>query len=185
VPLPLDPDFFFGRIDASTLIAMGYRDAARYLDAPHDDGVVPDQSATRMEDPVPGIAVRERFAGDGATLDLTWEVDALDAFAAAPEGTVVATFSHPAVGHLALARDGCFRVAGGEVTAELRFGERRVRLRRPLGGDAAVAVELDDGPGLTLRRAARARPHARGVGSMGAGLRAQLRFARWYLRARS
>ena len=42
VPLPLDPDFFFGRVDASTLIAMGYRDAAAYLDAPHEDGVVPD-----------------------------------------------------------------------------------------------------------------------------------------------
>ncbi len=38
VPLPLDPDFFFGRVDASTLIAMGYRDAAAYLDAPHEDG---------------------------------------------------------------------------------------------------------------------------------------------------
>ena len=42
VPLPLDPDFFFGRIDASTLIAMGYRDAAAYLDAPHADGVAAD-----------------------------------------------------------------------------------------------------------------------------------------------
>ena len=45
VPLPLDPDLFFGRVDAGTLIAMGYRDAAAYLDAPHEDGVPPD--ATR------------------------------------------------------------------------------------------------------------------------------------------
>ena len=36
VPLPLDPDFFFGRIDASTLIAMGYRDAVAYLDGPRE-----------------------------------------------------------------------------------------------------------------------------------------------------
>ena len=34
VPLPLDPDFFLGRIDASTLIAMGYRDAVAYLAGP-------------------------------------------------------------------------------------------------------------------------------------------------------
>jgi predicted acylesterase/phospholipase RssA len=31
VPLPLDPDFYAGRIQASTLVAMGYRDARRYL----------------------------------------------------------------------------------------------------------------------------------------------------------
>ena len=59
VPLPLDPDFFFGRVDASTLIAMGYRDAAAYLDGPHESGV-PRRGATRMADPVPGVAVRER-----------------------------------------------------------------------------------------------------------------------------
>ena len=64
VPLPLDPDFFFGRVDASTLIAMGYRDAAAYLDAPHADGVAPDAAATRMEDPVPGVAFRERLSGE-------------------------------------------------------------------------------------------------------------------------
>jgi NTE family protein len=190
VPLPLDPDFFLGRIDASTLIAMGYRDAARYLDAPHEDGVAPDQSATRMKDPVPGIAVRERFSDGGATLDLTWEVDELDAFAAAPEGTVVGTFSHPAVGRLKLARDGRFGVAGGEVTAELRFGGRLVRLRRPLGrrGDGGLAVEIDDGSSLVLRPDSplrRRAVQARGVGSAGARLRARLRFARWYLRARA
>ena len=31
-PIPLDPDFFFGRIDARALTAMGYRDARRYLE---------------------------------------------------------------------------------------------------------------------------------------------------------
>jgi predicted acylesterase/phospholipase RssA len=30
-PLPLDPEFFTGRISADTLIAMGYRDAWDYL----------------------------------------------------------------------------------------------------------------------------------------------------------
>ncbi len=31
-PLPLDPDFFLGRISASTLIEMGYADACWYLE---------------------------------------------------------------------------------------------------------------------------------------------------------
>ena len=84
VPLPLDPDFFFGRVDASTLIAMGYRDAAAYLDAPHADGVAPDASATRMVDPVPGVAFRERLSGDGLELRLGWEVDDLEAFIGRP-----------------------------------------------------------------------------------------------------
>ena len=30
-PLPLDPDYFLGRIDGATLIEMGYRDACAYL----------------------------------------------------------------------------------------------------------------------------------------------------------
>jgi predicted patatin/cPLA2 family phospholipase len=32
VPLPLDPDYFFGKITASELIALGYAAASRYLD---------------------------------------------------------------------------------------------------------------------------------------------------------
>ena len=38
-PLPLDPDFFFGSIDARTLVARGYADAARYLDTRRPGGV--------------------------------------------------------------------------------------------------------------------------------------------------
>ena len=33
-PLPLDPAYFTGQIDAATLIALGYQDACRYLDNP-------------------------------------------------------------------------------------------------------------------------------------------------------
>ena len=33
-PLPLDPAYFTGQIDAATLIALGYADARRYLDSP-------------------------------------------------------------------------------------------------------------------------------------------------------
>jgi len=68
VPLPLDPDFFLGRIDAATLIDMGYRDARRalrnMLPAPLNAG------ATLMHEPGTGLSFRETMAG-GFTLGAT------------------------------------------------------------------------------------------------------------------
>jgi NTE family protein len=187
VPLPLDPDFFFGRIDASTLIAMGYRDAAGYLDALPADGVAPDGSATRMEDPVPGVAVRERFSGGGLDLNVTWEVDDLDAFVADPEGTVVGDVTHPALGIRRPARSGRFRVDGSEVNAELDFGGSRIELRRSLHDHRRAEARIDAGPPTPLSRSGppgwRA-VHARGVGSAREGARTQLRFWRWLRAAR-
>ncbi|MEX2435904.1 MAG: patatin-like phospholipase family protein, partial [Balneolaceae bacterium] len=62
-PLPLDPDFFFGRIDASTLISMGYSDTINYLSVMDANGIPFTPAATRMKDPVPGIAFREKMEG--------------------------------------------------------------------------------------------------------------------------
>ncbi len=62
-PLPLDPDFFFNRIDASTLVSMGYADASNYLSDYDRQGVPFSPAATRMKDPVPGIAFREKMEG--------------------------------------------------------------------------------------------------------------------------
>lgn len=62
-PLPLDPDFYFGRIDAATLVALGYRDAHRYLASHHPDGVPFEPEATSMTTPQPGISFRETMAG--------------------------------------------------------------------------------------------------------------------------
>lgn len=62
-PLPLDPDFYFGRIDAATLIALGYRDAHRYLATYNAEGVPFGPEATRMTDPQPGISFRETMSG--------------------------------------------------------------------------------------------------------------------------
>ena len=39
-PLPLDPAYFTGQIDAATLIALGYQDACRYLDNPPPVGAL-------------------------------------------------------------------------------------------------------------------------------------------------
>lgn len=68
LPLPLDPDFFLGRIDAATLIDMGYRDARRSL---REARCAPlDPSATAMREPSTGITFRETMAG-GFTLGAT------------------------------------------------------------------------------------------------------------------
>jgi hypothetical protein len=188
VPLPLDPAFFFGGIDASTLIAMGYRDAAAYLDAPHDDGVEPDASATRMDDPVPGVAYRERLVGDSLELRLAWEIDDLPAFAADPRGTVVGDVSHPALGTRRPARAGRFSVdEGGEVTAELEFGGPRLVVRRRLCDPLDAEVRLNGGEPVSLTR--RGPPpastvNARGVGSARDAARTLARFRRWLRAAR-
>ena len=62
-PLPLDPEFFFNRIDASTLIDMGYSDAWRYLRQCDGNGVQATPQATRMRDPQIGIMFREQMSG--------------------------------------------------------------------------------------------------------------------------
>lgn len=60
-PLPLDPDFYFGRIDAATLIDMGYRDARRTL---REQPATPlDARATQMREPGIGLSFRETMAG--------------------------------------------------------------------------------------------------------------------------
>ena len=66
-PLPLDPDFYLGRIDANALIAMGYRDAKRYLDSPSPAEWGP--SATKMRDQPPGAAFVEKIEGAEIRVD--------------------------------------------------------------------------------------------------------------------
>lgn len=62
-PLPLDPDFYLGRIDAATLIALGYGAAKRYLAGRCEEGVPLDSEATRMTDTPLGLSFRETMAG--------------------------------------------------------------------------------------------------------------------------
>jgi hypothetical protein len=187
VPLPLDPDFFLGRVDAATLIAMGYRDAAAHLDGPDAAGGVPAEAgATRMADPVPGVAFRERLEGGGWVLRLGWEIDDLDEFQREPRGTLVADATHPLLGARRPARSGRFEVRDGWVVAELRFGLQRLELRRRAGdwllGHGGTRLH-DEGQTLFRMRAPWRTLHARGVGSPGEGAQAVARFARWALRA--
>ncbi|MBT2595470.1 patatin-like phospholipase family protein [Arthrobacter sp. ISL-72] len=62
-PLPLDPEFYLDRIDADTLIGMGYRDARSYLKAMTAEGLPKDASCTAMVEPPPGIRFTERLHG--------------------------------------------------------------------------------------------------------------------------
>jgi len=65
-PLPLDPDLFLGRIDTTTLIAMGYSDAKGYLAQRTADGVALEPEATRMTTPATGVTFRETLSGSFA-----------------------------------------------------------------------------------------------------------------------
>jgi predicted acylesterase/phospholipase RssA len=62
-PLPLDPDFYMGRIDAATLIAMGYADASKYLQNKKPEGLPLQPETTKMNEPTLGITFRETMAG--------------------------------------------------------------------------------------------------------------------------
>jgi hypothetical protein len=62
-PIPLDTDFIAGRIDGSTLVDYGYRDAAQYLDAMPPSGVALDPASTKMRIPGQGVSFRETMTG--------------------------------------------------------------------------------------------------------------------------
>src|SRR5439155_23075680 len=69
-PLPLDPDFYLGRIDAATLIAMGYADAKKYLSTMKPEGLPLQPEITQMNEFTLGVTFRETMAG-GLALDET------------------------------------------------------------------------------------------------------------------
>jgi predicted acylesterase/phospholipase RssA len=119
LPIPLDPDFVTGRIDAETLIAMGYRDAWRYLDRMTPDGVALDWRATAT--PARALGARVVLRSDGAlrsggpaSCTLVLEADDLRALAADPAAEI------PAVGGFRDLRSG-HRLFRGAV-ASLRAG---------------------------------------------------------------
>lgn len=61
--LPLDQDFYLGRIDAATLIDRGYADARKYLAGMQPEGLPFSPEVTRMRDDTLGLTFREEFAG--------------------------------------------------------------------------------------------------------------------------
>jgi hypothetical protein len=128
-PLPLDPDYYLGKIDASTLVAMGYRDAHSYLAAMRPGGVPLDPSATKMRDPGLGLRFREHLSGTLAmaggsrhdlALDLTIEIPDVVGFAAAPSR------SAPLAGRLHSPQWGERLLTGGRFRMERGAEETRL-----------------------------------------------------------
>lgn len=75
--LPLDPEFFFGRISAAELISAGYADASRYLDTMKQEGLPFEPEVTQMQIPTsPGISFRETMSGPFALSTTDPEVGA-------------------------------------------------------------------------------------------------------------
>jgi NTE family protein len=136
-PLPLDPEYFLGRISGSTLVAMGYRDARRYLSSMTNAGVPLDRDVTRMKTARLGVRFTERAEGHDTELEVCVEVRDIEAFAANPS-------------------------AGTDMVGWLRRNGRRVPLAggrfsiHPSGevryeADDVVAVKtLHDDPGFDL-----------------------------------
>ncbi len=140
-PLPLDPDFFLGRIDAATLIAMGYEDARRYLaEADRTEGVPLTPAATAMQEPGVRVFWRERHTGAMAQTELAVEIPDVEAFLAGPnrQARLVGRVRGGAVGE-ALLREGTVTLEDGALVYEGALdtakGEVHLRARReaPLG----------------------------------------------------
>lgn len=87
-PIPLDPEYFLGRISGSTLVAMGYRDARRYLATMPPQGLPLDKSVTKMNDLPLGVRFTERASSDEdgvqVELEVCVEIRDIDNFLADP-----------------------------------------------------------------------------------------------------
>nr|MDQ3756624.1 patatin-like phospholipase family protein [Actinomycetota bacterium] len=139
-PLPLDPELYAGRIAASTLVAMGYRDARRYLASMSEAGMPLDHRCTKMREPGLGARFREQMAGDGLSLDLGVEIADVSAVG---EERMVGWVRSDRWG-TALLADGRFSVAGEELRYEGWFlvdGRRHGLL---------AVKRLHDDPGFDL-----------------------------------
>lgn len=62
-PLPLDPDLFLNKIDARSLINMGYAYSKKDLNTMPENGVPMDKEATKMADPGTRMGIRTEFHG--------------------------------------------------------------------------------------------------------------------------
>lgn len=74
LPLPLDPELYLGRVDADSLVQLGYRDARRYLDARAPGGVPHAVASTATPDPPPSARFTERLRGNADGHDVVLDV---------------------------------------------------------------------------------------------------------------
>ncbi|MGP0222650.1 MULTISPECIES: patatin-like phospholipase family protein [unclassified Paenarthrobacter] len=141
-PLPLDPEFYLGRINADTLVAMGYRDARQYLDTMDPDGVAKDHTCTAMTDPAPGVRFTDTLRGDVGGQPLTFSATII--LPSSPDGgnpQLTGYLDHPRF-------NGRTFLAGGHVETDGNDITYRARTRFDGGWqDVAVTRTLHDDPG--------------------------------------
>lgn len=114
-PLPLDPDLYFGKIEHTTLIEMGYADGKAYLqNLAKPLNQIP-ANPSRMQDPTPGIRFSQHLDGhlnfqehpgvnEPLKLSLIIHISHLEAFLDDPTHTARIT------GHLSSKTLGSFRM---------------------------------------------------------------------------
>jgi predicted patatin/cPLA2 family phospholipase len=159
-PLPLDPAYFTGQIDAATLIALGYADARRYLDSPAPLTAPWQPSITQMREAPPGAAARLVLSGSftrtgpapaeraGNGIELHLQLQARDGDGGSRELTVAGDVTAPGLRPHTLIERGtavldpaagltlrlCWRDEAGPVTL----------LAAPAAGGLAVTLRADD-----------------------------------------
>ncbi|MEV7606408.1 patatin-like phospholipase family protein [Paenarthrobacter sp. NPDC089322] len=141
-PLPLDPEFYLGRIDADTLIGMGYRDAVAYLDSMTPAGLAKDPGATAMTEPPAGVRFNDTLRGDIGAHALTFRATVVLPSAAVDEPPQLTGYvEHPRFGGRVFLAGGHVETGGADITYRAR-----VKLD---GGwqDVAVTRTLHDDPG--------------------------------------
>ena len=171
-PLPLDPAYFTGQIDAATLIALGYQDACRYLDNPAPLSAPWQPGITQMREAPACAAARLVLAGSfipacpepggrpasgnndgtGITLHLQLQARGRSSAGAPHELTVAGDVSAPGLRPHTLIESG-MAVLDPDAGLTLRLGWRdkagpRSLLAAPETGGRGLAVTLrDDGEG--------------------------------------
>lgn len=126
-PLPLDPEFYLGRISSDSLVAMGYRDARAYLTTRTSGGVTQDESCTAMTDPPPSFRFVETMSSETGGQQVRLELTIVSPVDADDGPVELAGFlDHPAWGARTFLADGRVERTEDAVTY-------RARLRRPQG----------------------------------------------------
>lgn len=140
-PLPLDPEFYLGRIDADTLVGMGYRDARNYLATMEPSGLPKDSTCTAMTEPAPGVRFNDTLRGELDGSPLTFR-------AAVVLPSVRGHAAPQLTGYLEHARFGRAFLAEGQVETHGDDVSYRARIRLDGGWqDLSVTRTLRDDPG--------------------------------------
>ena len=153
-PIPLDPAYYFGQIDAATLIDLGYQDACRYLDDPAPLSAPWGPGVTRMREAPAGAAARlileGPFTPGDAPIRLHLQVQARgqDSGGCPRELSVAGDITAPGLRPHTLIERGV-AVLDPQAGLTLRLGWRGAAgpqslLAVPLGGGRGLAVTMRD-----------------------------------------